>query len=172
MLAAGAILGQPATLAMLTEVSGQAPSAVDECVASGLLVGDGRTWDFRHALARLAVAESLPPSTTSGLHAAALRALEATGDGDDRRITFHAAACGDRDAVRRHGPRAAERAARLGAHRESAELYRLCLRAHPVDDPRRFELCSVLSYECYLTGELDQAHAARREALDLAGRPA
>ena len=95
----------------------------------------------------------------------------ATQEVDDRRVTFHAAACGDHDAVRRHGPRAAERAARLGAHRESAELYRLCLRSHSADDPRRFELCSVLSYECYLTGELQQAHDARLEALDLADDP-
>ncbi len=171
VLAAAAVLGQPAELALLAEVSGRPPAAVDECVSSGVLVGDGRTWDFRHALARLAVAESLLPSTTSQLHAAALRALSATGHADDRRLTFHAAACGDHDAVRRHGPRAAERAARLGAHRESAELYRLCLRAHPAGDPRRFELCSVLSYECYLTGDLEQAHDARREALDLAGDP-
>ncbi len=168
VLAAAAVLGQPSELALLAEVSGRPPAAVDECVASGLLVGDGRGWDFRHALARLAVSDSLLPSTAAGLHAAALRALPAAGQADDRRMTFHAAACGDQDAVRRHGPRAAERAARLGAHRESAELYRLCLRSHPVGDPQRFELCSVLSYECYLTGDLVQAHEARLEALDLA----
>ena len=63
VLAGGAILGQPATLAMLTEVSGRAPSAVDECVSSGLLVGRRPDVGFRHALARLAVAESLLPST-------------------------------------------------------------------------------------------------------------
>jgi DNA-binding CsgD family transcriptional regulator/tetratricopeptide (TPR) repeat protein len=171
VLAAAAILGQPAELALLVEVSDRPPAAVDECVASGLLVGDGRTWDFRHALARLAVADSLAPSAGALLHASALWALTATGNADDRRLTFHAAACGDHDAVRRHGPRAAEHAARLGAHRESAELYRLCLGAHPVGDPQRFELCSVLSYECYLTGELEQAHVARREALDLAEDP-
>ncbi len=171
VLEAAAILGQPAELALLVEVSGRPPAAVDECVISGLLVGDGRIWDFRHALARVAVAESLLPSTTSELHASALRALRATNDPDDRRLAFHAAACGDHGAVRRHGPRAAERAGRLGAHRESAELYRLCLRSYPAGAPERFELCSVLSYECYLTGDLERAHDARREALDLAEDP-
>ena len=168
VLAAASVLGQAADLALLAEVSGRPPAAVDECVTSGLLVGDGHRWDFRHALARMAVAETLLPSALVQLHAAALGALAATGEADDRRMAFHAAACGDHDAVRRHGPRAAARAARLGAHRESAELYRLCLRSHAAEDPVRFELCSVLSYECYLTGELEQAHAARREALDLA----
>jgi DNA-binding CsgD family transcriptional regulator/tetratricopeptide (TPR) repeat protein len=171
VLAAAAVLGQPAELGLLVEVSDHPAVAVDECVTSGLLVGDGRTWDFRHALARLAVSETLLPSTRVELHRRALHALGAAGDVDDRRMAFHAAACADHDAVRRHGPRAAARAARLGAHRESAELYRLCLGSRAVDDRERFDLCSVLSYECYLTGELDQAHAARLRALELAGDP-
>jgi DNA-binding CsgD family transcriptional regulator/tetratricopeptide (TPR) repeat protein len=171
VLAASAVLGQAADLALLTEVSGRSAAAVDECVTSGLLVGDGRAWDFRHALARLAVAETLLPSTLVELHASALRSLPARGDADDRRMAFHAAACGDHDAVRRHGPPAAKRAARLGAHREAAELCRLCLRSLAAEDELRFELCSLLSYEYYLTGELELAHAARLEALAMADNP-
>ena len=49
VLAAAAVLGQPASLSLLAEVSGQPPEAVDECVRRGLLTGDGATWDFRHA---------------------------------------------------------------------------------------------------------------------------
>ena len=59
------------------EVSGCPAEAVDECVAAGLLVGDGRQWNFRHDLARLSVAETLLPTQGSALHAAALPALEA-----------------------------------------------------------------------------------------------
>ena len=56
VLAATAVLGQPAELSLLSAVSGCPDSAVDECVVAGLLVGDGRRWGFRHELARLSVA--------------------------------------------------------------------------------------------------------------------
>jgi DNA-binding CsgD family transcriptional regulator/tetratricopeptide (TPR) repeat protein len=71
-------------------------------------------------------------------------------------------------------PRAAARASRLGAHRESAEGYRLALRwaggAVDESDPRRAELLESLAYECYLTDELEEALDARRRALGLAER--
>ena len=74
---------------------------------------------------------------------------------------------GDRVAVLHHARRAAVRAARLGAHREAAEQYRLALRFHDRSDDVRAELCSTLSYECYLTDQLDDALASRLEALEL-----
>lgn len=169
VLAAAAVLGQPASLSLLAEVSGQPPEAVDECVRRGLLTGDGATWDFRHALARAAVADTLPPARASVLHAAALHSLRSTGD--DRRLAFHAERCGDRAAVDEHAARAAQRAARFGAHREATELYRMALEAHTSRDATRAELWSSLSYECYLTGRHAEAREARREALELADNP-
>lgn len=169
VLAAAAVLGQPASLSLLSEVSGQPPEAVDECVRRGLLTGSGAGWDFRHALARAAVADTLPPARASALHAAALHGLRSTAD--DRRLAFHAERCGDNAAVDQHAARAAVRAARLGAHREATDLYRMALGAHPARDATRAQLWSSLAYECYLTGHHAEAREARRETLDLADTP-
>jgi DNA-binding CsgD family transcriptional regulator/tetratricopeptide (TPR) repeat protein len=167
VLAAMAVLGH-ADLALLTDVSGVEPEAVDECVRSGMLVPDGGRLGFRHELARLAVEQSQSPGELAKLHAAALRGLRAAHRGDDRRLAHHAAGSGDRAAVLVHARRAAEHAARLGAHREGAELYRLAIRSGDADEQTRGELCAALSYECYLTDQLAEAHAARAEAMQIA----
>ncbi|HST48046.1 ATP-binding protein [Jatrophihabitans sp.] len=168
VLAAAAVLGPRAELELLVAVSGQPAVAVDECVERGMLVGPGPGLAFRHELARLAVEQTLSPAVRTALHTAALRALLASG-GDDRQLAHHAAGAGDRDCVLLHAPRAAARAARLGAHREAAEQYRLALRfADPDDAATRAQLLAALSYECYLTDQLQEAFAARHAAMELA----
>ncbi len=171
VLAAAAVLGQPADLLLLVAVSDRPSTAVDECVTAGLLVGDGRTWGFRHDLARLAVDDTLLPTPRAALHAAALEALREAGGADDHRLAFHAAGCGDAGTVLRHAVPAGERSARLGAHREAAELYRLARQFHPVRDSERARLCAALSYECYLTNQVDEAFEAQRECLELSEDP-
>jgi DNA-binding NarL/FixJ family response regulator/tetratricopeptide (TPR) repeat protein len=166
VLAAAAVLGQPAGLWLLTEVSGAPTSAVDECVRSGVLVRVQEYWAFRHELARLAVEQTLLPAATTALHARALELLRSDGSPDDARLAHHAAAAGDRHAVIEHAPRAAARAARLGAHRQAADLYQQTLRyADATAD--RIRLFEALSYEYYLTDHAEQALAARHAALEL-----
>ena len=170
VLAAAAVLGQGAGLQLLAAVSGAPADAVDECVRSGVLVADGEGWGFRHELARRAVEQTLSPVLRSDLNARALLALGAAGNADDRRLAHHAAESGNRDAVLEHAPRAAARSARLGAHREATDLYRLAL-GFPGEDPeQRARLFEALSYECYLTGRLDEALDARRSAMEVSQR--
>jgi DNA-binding CsgD family transcriptional regulator/tetratricopeptide (TPR) repeat protein len=170
VLAAAAVLGQRADLGLLLAVSGQPASAVDECVRSGVLVGEGEGWAFRHELARLAVEQTLAPTTRIRLHAQALSALRALGGADGRRMAYHAAASGDRDAVLEYAPGAAARSARLGAHREAADQYRLALRFADAARGDRVALFEALSYECYLTDQIEDALAARRAAMELSVR--
>src|SRR5262249_47236724 len=91
--------------------------------------------------------------------------LTSRGSQDHRRLAYHAAGCGDRDAVDRHAPLAADRAARLGAHREAAEQFELALRYHERPDLARAALLQQLSYECYLTDQLTRARDSGQEAL-------
>jgi DNA-binding CsgD family transcriptional regulator/tetratricopeptide (TPR) repeat protein len=133
-----------------------------------VLIPDGAGVVFRHELARLTIEETLSPGERSELHAAALRELMTRGDADDRTLAHHAAGCGAAEVVRERAPRAAARSARLGAHREAAELYRLALRFTSPDAPDRAALCTALSYECYLTDQLADALAARDEAMRIA----
>jgi DNA-binding NarL/FixJ family response regulator len=65
-------------------------------------------------------------------------------------------------------PRAAERAACLGAHREAASQYRRALQfAAATPAKTRAGLFESLSYELYLTADLDAALDARRAALEI-----
>ena len=162
---AASVLGRRAEADLLAAVSGQPLAAVDECVDRGVLVADGDGVGFRHELARLAVEQSLPHAERTVAHARALTQLLARCLPDDRRLAHHAAGAGDRAAVVRHAPLAAARAARLGAHREAAGQLQLALRYHEVADRQRARLLDQLSYECYLTDQLDRARASGLEAL-------
>ena len=148
-------------------MSGQTDSAVDECVQSGVLVGDEEGWAFRHEIARVAVEEALLPGRRRDLHARALATLRSQDSTDDRRLAYHAAGAGDRASTLSHAERAAVQAARRGAHREAAAQYRITLRACPASADIRPRLLESLSYECYLTDQLTEAIAARQQAMEL-----
>jgi DNA-binding CsgD family transcriptional regulator/tetratricopeptide (TPR) repeat protein len=167
VLAAAAVLGRPVELDLLVAVSQQPPAAVDECVEHGVFVADGTRVMFRHDLARLAIEESIPPAARSALHARVFGILAAADSADDRTLAHHAAASGDWPAVVEHAPRAAERAARLGAHRQAVEQYRTALRSPQLPKALRARLCEALSYECYVTDQVEEALVARQQAMEL-----
>ncbi len=130
VLDAAAVLGSRVDRAELARVAGE-EGGVDELAEAGLLVPDGTGLRFGHDLVRQAVESALPPDALRGLHEAALRALgDTAGDtagGGLARRAHHAIHAGDATAAGRFGPLAAAEAARLGAHREAATLYRRVL---------------------------------------------
>jgi DNA-binding CsgD family transcriptional regulator/tetratricopeptide (TPR) repeat protein len=167
IVAAAAVLGRRADIGLLTAVAGETAAAADDCVSRGVLVADGSGVSFRHELARLAVEQSMPQAQRAAVHGRALAGLTARGSSDHRRLAYHAAGCGDRAAVLEHAPRAAGRAARLGAHREAVDHLQRAVDHHDRPDRRRADLLGQLSYECYLTGLLDRSLAAQRAALEI-----
>jgi DNA-binding CsgD family transcriptional regulator/tetratricopeptide (TPR) repeat protein len=144
--------------------------AVVPAVDAGLLNFDGRTLGFRHELARLAVLASLPLIRVQDLHRSVLATLSPLSNrpGVLARLVHHAVGAGDADAVQRFAPMAAQQAAALGAHREAAAHYRTALAwADGLAPSVRAEIGDLLSYECYLTGEMADARDARVDALRL-----
>jgi DNA-binding CsgD family transcriptional regulator/tetratricopeptide (TPR) repeat protein len=168
-LEAVAIVPLHAELWLVEALAGDAVESLDECLSSGMLVpGNGRI-AYRHELARLAVEESLPPNRKVALHRLALAALAAPPGGvaDPARLAHHAEAAWDSTAVQRYAVAAAERAASLGAHREAAAQYARALRfAAGLDERAVAGLLERRSYECYLTGRVDDALVARKDALE------
>ena len=116
VLEAVAVVRPHAELWLLEALVGDAVEDLDECLASGILVRGAGAVAFRHEIARLAVEESLPPSRTVALHRSALAALAAPPGGapDLARLSHHAEAAGDAEAVLRFAPAAAARAACWG----------------------------------------------------------
>jgi DNA-binding CsgD family transcriptional regulator len=165
MLEAVALVPGQAELWLLESVAADELAGLDECVTAGMLLERHGSVAFRHELARLAIEESVAPQRRRALHAKLLASL--AGRGSDARIAHHAEAAGDDEALLEHATRAAEHAAALGAHREAAAHYASALRAgRALPDADIASLLERRSYECYLTGDLEEALAARRSALD------
>jgi DNA-binding CsgD family transcriptional regulator len=164
--------------------------ALEECITAGMLRDEGEAVAFRHELARRAVEDSLAFSLRQRLHALILKALltlnagrlrtmdgEETvsetlrprgGDALPARLVHHAAQAGDGDAVLKYAPVAAKQAAAFDAHRESASHYQTALKyAERLTPEEQAGLFECRSYECFLTGLLQEALQARRGALEI-----
>src|SRR5262245_22342577 len=170
LLEAAAVLGSPFEPALLQEVTDAGEEPLEQCLAAGCLVRDGRALGFRHELVREAVAAATPPERAAVLHArtlAALRKRKASPD-DLARLAHHAEAANDGEAVRELAPAAARRAAALRSHREAAAQYARALRfADGLPARERALLHESRSYECYLTSQVAEAVESRRSALAL-----
>lgn len=147
-----------------------ASAAIEECCAIGMEVLADGALAFRHELARRAIEEHLPASQRRALHACILEELLAhpSDDISMARIVHHADQAQDGAAVLTFAPLAAEQAAALGAHRQAAAHYATAGRyADSLPVTSRADLLEHLSYECYLTGQVDEALEAREAALAL-----
>jgi DNA-binding NarL/FixJ family response regulator len=170
LLEAVAIVSSEAELWLLETLDEEAVDELERCLSSGVVVGRATGVAFRHELARLAVEESISVRRRVHLHARALAALAdpPSGAPDLARLAHHAAGAGDGDAVLRHAPAAAARAAALGAHREAAALYAQALRfGERLPPDERAELLELRSQECYLTDSIDEAIDAIEEAVEV-----
>jgi DNA-binding CsgD family transcriptional regulator/tetratricopeptide (TPR) repeat protein len=156
----------PAQLATVVEVM----PAIEDCVATGILVSDGRTLRFRHELLRMAVVDAIAPHRKIDLHVRWLAVLaEADGaDADPAVLAHHSEGADDARAVLRYAPAAARQAAALGAHREAAAQYERALRfAATADGPTRATLHEGLAAECAPLDRWPEAERALRVALGL-----
>ncbi|MGH3043845.1 MAG: ATP-binding protein [Gaiellaceae bacterium] len=170
VLEAVAVVPPRAELWLLERLVAETAEHLDECLASGMLSAEGQSVGFRHELARLALEEHVPPGRRRDLNRAAMRALAdpPSGAPDLARLAHHAEAAEDGAAVLEYAAGAGERAASLAAHREAAAQFGRALRYAGEAPPAvRAALLERLSYECYLTDQIEEAVEARRSALDL-----
>jgi DNA-binding CsgD family transcriptional regulator/tetratricopeptide (TPR) repeat protein len=168
VLDAAALIGTRAEVALLQSVAGCPPAAVDELLASGLLAGDGAALQFRHEIARLAVAGAVTAHRRRAIHARILVSLQALGCDDDARMAFHAEAAGDGPAALRHASAAARRAAALASHREAAAQFERALRfADHADPAAAASLHHGFAYEASLLDRWQEAADAWERALAL-----
>lgn len=135
-------------------------ATAEECLAIGLLQSSGRSYVFRHEIARGAVLDATDPGTRLALHARVLAALE-SGPAEDQEpslLAYHADEAGDRDAVLRYAPEAARRAARAGAHREAAAQFARAVQfAGDLPDPEHAALLMESAQEHGIVALYDAA---------------
>lgn len=148
-----------------------ADDIIAKCVARNFIVQDkDGSVRFRHELARLAVLARLSASEQTKIHANILKVLLTMDrEGDLARIVHHAAGALDAKQVLAAAPRAARRAAALGAHREAAAHLATALRFVAEAEP---ELAARLyedwAYEAGLALRIDEdVLEARRHAVTI-----
>jgi predicted ATPase len=126
VLDAVAVVSAQAELWLVEALAPGSLLALDECLASGVLVPSPAGVAFRHELARQAVEGSLGPGRRTRLHRRALAALAEppNGEQDLARLAHHAEGAGDAGAVLRFALPAARKAAALGAHRSGPPFCR------------------------------------------------
>ena len=168
-LDAAAVIGAHGEAWLLAEVAGRDAPGLRDCVAAGMLRVDGDGFAFRHELARDAVLEALPTVRQLALHRRALEALRSrtpTASDTLARLAHHAEGAGDAPAVLEYAVAAARRASTLHAHRQARAQYARARRfADALAPVERAGLLEAYAYECYLTEAVDDAIAARQEAL-------
>ncbi|MGO8949446.1 MAG: ATP-binding protein [Ktedonobacterales bacterium] len=143
-------------------------TGLEECLAAGILQMEDGAVGYRHEIARQAVENTLTPARRQALHAEVLRVLLESGgkEASLARLVHHAAQAEDATLVLRFTPAAARQASAQGAHREAAAYYGTALRyADSLDPEQRADLLDGLSYECLLTGQVEEAVQARMAAL-------
>ena len=165
ILDAAAIVAGPVELPLLEALASGTAAHLDECLSCGVLGPAGAGVAFRHDLARAAVAETLAPHRRVALHRRALAALD--GHADPARLAYHAEGAGDAEAVLRHAPVAAARAAGARAHREAAAQYARALRfADGLEPAARAELLERRSHELVAADRPGEAVEDLQRALE------
>ncbi len=151
---------------LLEALAREAFTRLDECLSAGILHAEGDAVAFRHELARLAVEQAIPRHRAVELHRAALTVFSRVPAPDPARLAHHAESAGDAEAVLRYARAAGDRAVLSHAHREAAAQYARALTfAQGLPQEELAELLERRSYECFLTGQLDEAIQAQERAL-------
>ncbi len=161
------VIPAKAELWLVNDTIGPNATGLEECVTTGILRDDGDAIAFRHELARRAIEDSVAATRRRALHELVLKSLlRQNSETLLARIVHHAAQAGAAAVALEHAPVAAKQAAALGAHREAASHYQTALRFADACTPaQKAHLIESRSYECYLTGQLEEALNERAAAL-------
>jgi DNA-binding CsgD family transcriptional regulator len=142
-------------------------SGLDEAVRRGVLrLGPGVV-TFSHELVRRAVEQRLSEAARENINGRILDAL-AVREADPARMTHHAVRAKRVEAVVQYAPRAAQRAAAVGADLEAFEHYMLALdHAEASWAEELMELLEAAARTGYLAARFDEAYLPAARAVEL-----
>ena len=154
----------------LKKLNSRAEEHIDHCLKKRILIADRSFVSFRHELARLAIMNSISEMKRLRFHKKVLDILLDTDDHHSHlaSIVHHALRSDDVENVIKYAPLAAKQAAVLGAHSLAAEHYLNALQiAENIPDEKKLILYEGRSYECYLTGRVEEGIQAGEKALEI-----
>ena len=143
-------------------------SAVEDCIAEGLLIDAGDFLTFRHEIARRAVENGLSAIRKRALHATVYNLLSAINTTSKARLMHHARVGRLSDAVRQLAPDAAREAEAAGAFTQSAEYYEIALEfGDELPKEEQADLLEKSARVLGLTAQQPKAIANLGQALDI-----
>jgi len=169
---AAAVVGRPASEALLRTVAGLPAARANRAVSEGLRGGvlaeqGGAVYGFRHALAAQAVYEDIPTPERQRLHRRAGRALESLPEPRPlTQITHHFKEAGRRRQWTRYAEAAAQAAHAVGDDRSAAELLEQALQAPGLSRTARVRMAIALGNAALYSPSPQTAIAALERALD------
>ena len=170
-LDAAAAVGPRVEPALVEALVGADAAALDDCVAAGVLrEAADDLLEFRHELARQAVLGAIATPRRGALNRSALAWLRARPDTDLARLSHHAEAAQEREAVLEFAPAAARQALAVGARRLAHGQYARALRfAEGQPAAQHADLLEAFALECLAVGTASTGIAARQRAIALRG---
>ncbi len=180
-----AVIGPAQDVHLLERLTGDT-SGIDECVAHGMLVGNGPKVAFRHDIAREAVLGSMSAGRLRRYHEAVLLVLEngalpgfATGPGEPyaaegvglATLAHHAAGAGDAQRTYEYALAAGRAALQLRAYREAkVQFGRVLALPGRVTGEERAELLQDYASACAASSDDPGSARALAESLTLLRR--
>jgi len=149
------------------------PGTIVQAERSGMIIGGTDVVSFRHELARRAIESSLIAGERLHANGAVIDALLIRPHAEPARLVHHAERSGRVGIILEHGPPAAREAARLGAHRQAADVLGVVLDHRDRLDPADVaELFTRRAYSLYVVNHfaeaLECAESAARAAEEVA----
>jgi DNA-binding CsgD family transcriptional regulator len=161
-----AVIPDRADLAVVYAAAPAGPADLELAERAGLLVSDGRTVEFRHELAREAVAGALPGARRGQRHQSVFEALLAGGRRNSHLLAYHADRAGQSGPAAEFGLRAAEQSALAGSHRQAiVQLERARPHLDSVEPELALRVLHLLVAQYQLTGPIETAVARAAEAV-------
>jgi DNA-binding CsgD family transcriptional regulator len=143
---------------------------IDHCIHKAILITEKKLVSFRHELARLAILNSIPEMKRTQLHQKVLNCLLQNENQQVllARVVHHASQAGDVNSVIKYAPLAAIQASKLGAHNQAAKHYLTALQfSDQLSDEAHISILEGRSYECFITGQVDEAIKAAEVLIKL-----
>lgn len=139
-------------------LAGVTEAQLEAAVAAGVLVSDGRSYGFRHEMAREAVEMMIPATRAADLHSRMFALLSEDSPPDLARLAHHAVRAGSEEDILRILPAAAKNAAVRRSHREAAAFYEAAMDvAHLMSPDELASMQVALATELSILGHPAQA---------------
>lgn len=155
---------------LLRHFNHRVEECLDLCFNKGFLTLDKNQVSFRHELARLAVFDSISELKRIQIHRKVLEQLLTSRNLQDilALIVHIAIQANDKGMIQKYAPQAARQASALAAHSLAAEHYASAIKFGDQLTPEELiTLYEGRSYECYLTGQIDEAVKAGEKITEL-----